>query len=140
VTLPHNSLQARESIWLPFIEKELAYNEQSILVHDCPPHPRQSTPPAPQPPFPLTPPVGCGPRPTVPARARWQVGHSSGAEAAMRFAEGRRVAGLVLVAACHTDLGLPSEAVSGYYSRPWGAPSPSLARSFHPHFVSSITF
>jgi hypothetical protein len=49
-----------------------------------------------------------------------QVGHSSGAEAAMRYAETRRVAGLVLVAACHTDLGLQSEAVSGYYSRPWG--------------------
>ncbi|EKX49876.1 hypothetical protein GUITHDRAFT_161960, partial [Guillardia theta CCMP2712] len=47
------------------------------------------------------------------------VGHSSGAEAAMRFIEEHRVRGVVLVAACHTDLGLPSEAISGYYNRPW---------------------
>ena len=33
------------------------------------------------------------------------LGHSSGAEAAMRFAEDHAVAGLVLVAACHSDLG-----------------------------------
>ena len=47
----------------------------------------------------------------------------------MRFAEMRRVRGLVLVAACHTDLGLQSEAVSGYYSRPWG-PAPSSLTMF----------
>jgi len=47
------------------------------------------------------------------------VGHSSGAEAAMRYAEENKVRGLVLVAACHTDLGHPSEAISGYYDRPW---------------------
>ena len=33
------------------------------------------------------------------------VGHSSGAEAAMRYAEENKVRGIVLVAACHTDLG-----------------------------------
>jgi hypothetical protein len=33
------------------------------------------------------------------------VGHSSGAEAAMRFAETDKVLGLVLVSACHTDQG-----------------------------------
>ena len=38
----------------------------------------------------------------------------------MRYAETRRVKGLILVAACHTDLGLQSEAISGYYARPWG--------------------
>jgi len=47
------------------------------------------------------------------------VGHSSGAEAAMRFAETYKVRGLVLVAACYTDLGEASEAISGYYDRPW---------------------
>ena len=47
------------------------------------------------------------------------VGHSSGAEAAMRLCEETRVKGLLLVSACHTDLGLESEAVSGYYSREW---------------------
>ena len=46
-------------------------------------------------------------------------GHSSGAEACMRLLETNRLAGAVLVAACHTDLGEPSETISGYYSRPW---------------------
>ncbi len=47
------------------------------------------------------------------------VGHSSGAEAFMRLCEKRKVHSLVLVSACHTDLGSPEEALSGYYSRPW---------------------
>ena len=47
------------------------------------------------------------------------VGHSSGAVAAMRLAEETRVAALVLVSACHTDLGDPGERAAGYYARPW---------------------
>lgn len=47
------------------------------------------------------------------------IGHSSGAEAAMRYAEENRVAGIVLVSPCYTDLGLPSEAAAGWYNRPW---------------------
>lgn len=47
------------------------------------------------------------------------IGHSSGAEAAMRLAENHKLLGLILVAACHTDLGEASERISGYYSRPW---------------------
>ena len=47
------------------------------------------------------------------------VGHSSGAEAAMRLAEETKVFALCLVSACHTDLGDAGEAASGYYARPW---------------------
>lgn len=47
------------------------------------------------------------------------IGHSSGAEAAMRFLESYRVKGCILVSACHTDLGIANERASGYYSRPW---------------------
>jgi predicted alpha/beta hydrolase family esterase len=47
------------------------------------------------------------------------VGHSSGAEAAMRFAESNKVKGMVLVSACVSDLGDANESASGYYSRPW---------------------
>ena len=47
------------------------------------------------------------------------VGHSSGAVAAMRLAEETQVAALVLVSACHTDLGDPGERAAGYYARPW---------------------
>ncbi len=37
----------------------------------------------------------------------------------MRLLETCSVAGLLLVSACYTDLGCESEAISGYYSRPW---------------------
>jgi len=47
------------------------------------------------------------------------IGHSSGAEAAMRLLENNKLFGAVLVSACHTDLGEPSERAAGYYSRPW---------------------
>jgi predicted alpha/beta hydrolase family esterase len=47
------------------------------------------------------------------------VGHSSGAVCAMRLAETTRLGGVVLVSACHTDLGDTNERASGYFSRPW---------------------
>merc|ERR1711862_95446 len=73
---------AKESIWLPFIRKELLGDSCNIVV-----------------------------------------GHSSGAEAAMRLCEETKVAGIVLCAACHTDLGIESEAKAGYYNRPWNGES-----------------
>lgn len=47
------------------------------------------------------------------------VGHSSGAVAAMRYAETHRLLGSVLVGVCHTDLGDAFERASGYYTAPW---------------------
>lgn len=47
------------------------------------------------------------------------VGHSSGAVAAMRYAETHRIFGSVLVGATHTDLGIYSEKQSGYFKEPW---------------------
>lgn len=47
------------------------------------------------------------------------IGHSSGAEACMRLLESNHLFGAVLVSACYTDLGEPSETISGYYNRPW---------------------
>ena len=47
------------------------------------------------------------------------VGHSSGAVAAMRYAETHQLLGSVLVSVCHTDLGDAFEAASGYYRDPW---------------------
>lgn len=47
------------------------------------------------------------------------IGHSSGAEAAMRLLETDKLAGIILVSACYTDLGIESEKISGYYDRPW---------------------
>jgi uncharacterized protein len=47
------------------------------------------------------------------------IGHSSGAVAAMRYAETHKIFGSVLVAAYHTDLGMVSERMSGYFDQPW---------------------
>lgn len=47
------------------------------------------------------------------------IGNSSGAVAAMRYAEKYQVLGLVLVAACYTDLGMETEKISGYFDKPW---------------------
>lgn len=47
------------------------------------------------------------------------IGHSSGAVAAMRYAETHPLLGSILVAVCHTDLGDSGEAASGYYDAPW---------------------
>jgi predicted alpha/beta hydrolase family esterase len=47
------------------------------------------------------------------------VGWSSGAVAAMRYAETHKIAGSVLVSPCYTDLGDDLEKQSGYYNAPW---------------------
>lgn len=47
------------------------------------------------------------------------VGHSSGALAAMRFAETNKLLGSVLIAAMHTDLDIETERLSGYFDTPW---------------------
>lgn len=47
------------------------------------------------------------------------IGHSSGAVAAMRFAETNKILGSILVGAMHTDLGYEKEKISGYYERDW---------------------
>jgi predicted alpha/beta hydrolase family esterase len=47
------------------------------------------------------------------------IGHSSGAVAAMRYAEQHRLLGSILVGVCHTDLGDSLEAASGYYEAAW---------------------
>lgn len=47
------------------------------------------------------------------------IGHSSGALAAMRFAEQNKLLGSILIAAMHTDLGIETERLSGYFDVPW---------------------
>lgn len=46
------------------------------------------------------------------------VGYSSGAIAALRFAETNKIFGSVIVCGYHTDLGLITEKQSGYFDRP----------------------
>jgi pimeloyl-ACP methyl ester carboxylesterase len=95
-------------IWLPWVERELAGAGLDVINQTFPDN--------------------------VKARARyWMpfleqlgadeqtilIGHSSGAVAAMRYAETHRLLGSVLVGVCYTDLGDAGEAASGYYDRPW---------------------
>ncbi len=47
------------------------------------------------------------------------VGHSSGAIAAMKFAEEKPIFGSVLVGAYHTDLDMETEKSSEYFDSPW---------------------
>lgn len=47
------------------------------------------------------------------------VGWSSGAVAAMRYAEDNKILGSVLVSPCYTDLGDELEKQSGYYNKQW---------------------
>lgn len=42
-----------------------------------------------------------------------------GAQCAMRYLENHKLAGVILVAPCVTDMGVPNEKASGYYDRPW---------------------
>ena len=47
------------------------------------------------------------------------IGHSSGAVAALRFAEKQPILGSVLVGGYYTDLGMETEKQSGYFDTPW---------------------
>lgn len=47
------------------------------------------------------------------------IGHSSGAIAAMRFAEKNQLLGSVLVGTYYSDLGDETEKKSSYFNRPW---------------------
>lgn len=47
------------------------------------------------------------------------IGHSTGAIAAMRFAESNKILGSVLVGSYYTDLGDPEEKEGGYFDAPW---------------------
>jgi predicted alpha/beta hydrolase family esterase len=47
------------------------------------------------------------------------IGWSSGAVAAMRYAEDNKILGSILVSPCYTDLNDPLEKQSGYYDKPW---------------------
>jgi len=47
------------------------------------------------------------------------IGWSSGAVAAIRYAEENRLLGSILVSPCYTDLGDELEKESGYYDQPW---------------------
>lgn len=47
------------------------------------------------------------------------IGWSSGAVAAMRYAERNKILSSILIAPCYTDLGLEEEKISGWFDEEW---------------------
>ena len=47
------------------------------------------------------------------------IGYSSGAVAAMRYAENHKLRGSILISPCYTDLGDDKEKLSGYFDEAW---------------------
>jgi predicted alpha/beta hydrolase family esterase len=64
------------------------------------------------------------------------LGHSSGAVAALRFAERHKVLGSVIVGACYTDLGDEAERQSGYYDHAWDWPAIKANQRFILQYAS----
>jgi len=65
------------------------------------------------------------------------VGHSSGAVAAMRYAESHEVEGLVLVGTYYTDLGYDDEKASGYFENAWDWPAIKAHHQWSAIFAST---
>lgn len=65
------------------------------------------------------------------------IGHSSGAVAAMRFAETHRILGSVLIGTCYTDLGDATEKTSGWYDAPWDWEAIARNQEWIIHFAST---
>ena len=95
-------------IWLPFLERELTALGLAVINQTFPDNVKARAE------FwlPFLEKLGAGEDTIL-------IGHSSGAVAAMRYAETHRLWGSILVSPCHTDLGDPGEAASGYYRAPW---------------------
>jgi len=97
------------SVWIPWLKSELEKKNIKVLAHTMPdnyeakasawlPYMKEV--------------LKCDENTIV-------IGHSSGAVAAMRYAEQNKLLGSVLVGACYTDLDIESERISGYYDEPW---------------------
>lgn len=65
------------------------------------------------------------------------IGHSSGAVAAMRFAENNKILGSVIVGGCYTDLGDENERKSGYFDHPWNWSSIKKNQNWIVQFASA---
>jgi len=94
--------------WLPYVERELAALGLEVANHTFPDNVRARARIW----LPFIEELGADEHTVL-------IGHSSGAVAAMRYAETHRLLGSVLVGVSHTDLGDSGEAASGYYAAPW---------------------
>lgn len=97
-----------DDVWLPWVERELSALGLEVINRTFPDNVKARAR------FwlPFLESLGAGANTIV-------IGHSSGAVAALRYAETHQLLGSVLVGVCHTDLGDGFEAQSGYYAAPW---------------------
>lgn len=65
------------------------------------------------------------------------IGHSTGAIAAMRYAENNPILGSVLVGSYVTDLGMETEKLSGYFDQPWNWDAIKNNQSFIIQYAST---
>lgn len=65
------------------------------------------------------------------------IGHSSGALAAMRFAQQNNILGSILIGTAHTDLGIERERLSGYFDQPWDWQAIKNNQQWIVHFAST---
>jgi uncharacterized protein len=97
-----------EDIWFPYLKKELTKLGFEVIANTFPDN------------------ILAQEKYWIPFLQQFQpdkntiiIGHSSGAIAAMRFAENNKILGSILVGAYHTDLNDENEKMSGYFDRPW---------------------
>jgi predicted alpha/beta hydrolase family esterase len=95
-------------VWLPYVERELTAAGYNVINRTFPDNVKARAEYW----LPFLEELGADERTVL-------VGHSSGAVAALRYAETHPILGSVLVGACYTDLGDATERVSGYYTSPW---------------------
>jgi predicted alpha/beta hydrolase family esterase len=95
-------------IWLPWLERELTRMGLRVINQTFPDNVRARA----QYWLPFLESLGADEHTIV-------IGHSSGAVAAMRYAETHKLLGSVLIGVCYTDMGDGGEAASGYYRAPW---------------------
>jgi pimeloyl-ACP methyl ester carboxylesterase len=100
-----------DDIWLPWLERELTALDVVVINRTFPDNVKARA----QFWLPFIESLGADERTIL-------IGHSSGAVAAMRYAETHRLLGSILIGVCYTDLGDGGEAASGYYRDPWRWP------------------
>ena len=112
-------------VWLPYVQKEMEALGLPVINRTFPDNVRARA----QFWLPFISKLGAGTDTVL-------IGHSSGAVAAMRYAQNHRILGSVLVGACYTDLGDSSERDSGYYNEGWDWDAIRLNQQFILQFAS----
>ena len=126
ILIPGNGDSSPQDNWLPYVKAEL--EKKGVIVL------------APQ--FPDT--QICREKYWLPFlknlgadRSTILIGHSTGAIAAMRFAENNTILGSVLVGSYVSDLGMETEKLSGYFDRPWNWDAIKQNQTFIIQFAST---